>query len=298
MKINSQDLFTQGIDEAGIEELQQLLKDGGVPQNRIDEILMSLKEGLPSTAPELPEVPLLPEEPAGVLPTKGIESPETGLDTTKEVLKPGKSLRLPEKKASLRICASDFENMVEDVVEDLMMGSGMDPEIARSEAVDMVVDHFADLSEVTNGNLKNAVSILGQLRERKGPAQHTMFGGTLYDQLMGVIGEFEDVEIHDPTQDVNTITDMITQKLDEINLRLEGIEEDPANADIVREDIRNMLETVRDEVNNLGGEAMPVEAHTEEAVMTLQGIADEVKQVGLDTQYGTTSPIDLGDWLY
>lgn len=294
MKINAQELFSTGIDEAGIEQLQQLLKDGGVPQNRIDEILLSLKDSLPSTTPELPEDPMRPEEP-GVMPTA---PKEVGLDTTKEVLKPGKSLLLPEKRSSLRICAADFENMVEDVVEDLMMGSGLDPEVARSEAVDLVVDHFADLSEETNGNLKNAVDILGQLRERKGPAQHTMFGDTLYDRLMWAVNEAETLESHDPTEDIDTITNTIKQKLDEMRLRLDEIMEDPANADIVRDEIKHMLETVEDEVANLRQEAMPIEINKDELVMSLIEIADEVKQVGLNTQGGTTSPIDLGDWLY
>ena len=296
-----EDLFSQGIDRESIEQLREKLVSGGIPEAKIETILKTLEDQMPSTTPEEPMSPTLPGEPEQ---SQGLtfmeETEEQNMNTVKDVLKPGKSLMRP----AMRICAQDtikLDNEIEDVVEALM-DAGMDPDTARHTAEQQILG-------------ADGMGILGQ-RERQGRAKEVMtFRDTVYDRLVDaidqlgtvdvgaendkILGEFNsDVTVAEAALDSAqaVITDLYTVVG---NLVSAPDAEEAAKAEELLGVLEDKVIEAQSTVRNLaGGPDYEPGVDVEEAVALLVDTADEVKQVGLDTQQGTTSPIDLGDWLY
>lgn len=122
-----QALFSQGIDQASIEQLVQTLKDSGVAPQAIDDITNTLKQQMTTTKPKQPATnPAEPPKP----PTPGTPDDEQQ-NTVQQILQPGKKL-----SCILRVCDNDLHDInekIEDVIEELM-DKGIDPDTARLQA--------------------------------------------------------------------------------------------------------------------------------------------------------------------
>lgn len=141
-KAQVNDVFEEGVTEDSIKQLSDQLLNTGMAPDKVDQIIETLR----------------------VQVNTGPVEEEKGLDTTKEVLKPGKQLGLPERtvarvsqqlkkstrvryKASRkRVTAQTLkekdlkefeEEAVKDLAEDLML-EGRTPEEADKEAKDLI----------------------------------------------------------------------------------------------------------------------------------------------------------------
>ncbi len=260
MKLKAQ-LIQEEIPTENIDELEQTLKDIGFDEQKIRDIIDPLKQQVETTTtPTEPLAPGAPEEPA------------TGVQPNKNVLQPGMTMKRLQQKDTVDEL---FEEKVEEYLDS---GENFDVAVHKAHKhLERVVDYL---------------ELHGQ-RELKGPARGKVFGDSLYDQLSMAVGDSEERAqeeqiIFELSKKFNTAGDKLSDGLDML-LDVEGLDDDGK--------ITDLLNTLT--------ELMGAQEDLESALInhqvdfySLAEIIDEVKQVGLDTQQGTTNPIDLGEWLY
>ena len=250
---------------------QQIYEE--IPAENIDELEQTLKDigfdeqkirDIIDPLKKQVETTTTPEEP----PTPGVpEEPKTGPEQSKHVLQPGMTMK--------RLQSVDPDELFEDKVEEYL-DSGEEFDVAVHKAhkhLERVVDYL---------------ELHGQ-RELKGPAKGKVFGDSVYDQILDIVNVL-DVESYDKVynawrEETTNIEGKIENIVDEIKEKIED------------ESIHILL----DDINNLKDQLAAVPdglPDWDSADMYLRGLADEVKQVGLSTQAGVTSPSDLGEWLY
>lgn len=259
MKLKAQ-IIQEELPTENIDELEQTLKDIGFDEAKIREIIDPLKITPTNiTTPEGPLEPLAPEEPT------------TGVQPSKHVLQPGMTMkRLQQKEAVEEI----FEDKVEEYLDS---GENFDVAVHKAHKhLEKVVDYL---------------ELHGQ-RELKGPAKGKVFGDSLYDRLLMAVGDAGERDITD--SQIGELNNKFTDTEQELLSGLEELEIEGLNDD-------GKIKVLINKLSELVGVQAAIErALSDNFVDTesLYAIINEVKQVGLDTQGGTTSPIDLGEWLY
>jgi len=162
MKLKAQILPPQDappsvVTEEGVVDLEIQLKELGLDDQKIQEIVNSMKAVVPSTTnPQGPPIPFAPEPPT------------TGVQPTPTVMQPGKPM------TRLQYVEEIFEDKVEEYLD-----GGEDFDIAVHKAhkhLDKVIDYLEIQGQ-------------GDLRELQGPAKRMSPGGSLYDQLFEVSGD-------------------------------------------------------------------------------------------------------------
>jgi len=196
MKLKAQAITQDLIPDEGILDLEIQLKELGLDEQKIREIVDSMKSVTPTTtSPTEPPNPLAPEEPS------------TGVQPTPNVLQPGMTMKRLQQKEE-----GSIEDLFEEKFEEyLNSGEAFDTAIHKSHKhLEKVVDYL---------------EIQGQeeLREPQGPAKHMYQGGSLYDQLFQLSGDPDDEKVLDALRvKFNTLLDHI-----------EGILEGSENTELI-----------------------------------------------------------------
>jgi len=165
MKLKAQQIIPQEIiPEEGIVDLELQLKELGLDDQKIREIVDSMESVTPTTtSPQVPPNPLAPAE------------PDTGVQQTPNVLQPGMTMKRLQQKED------PIDELFEEKFEEFLdAGEDFDTAIHKAHKhLEKVVDYL---------------EIQGQeeLREPQGPAKHMYQGGSLYDQLFDLSGNPDD----------------------------------------------------------------------------------------------------------
>jgi hypothetical protein len=157
---------------------------------------------------------------------------------------------------------------------------------------------------------------LGQ-RERRGPAKDVVsFQDTVYDRIFSVAegllslantgaaeGAFK--EFQGKVEGLVATLDKVSEDVVYLETMLESVisEEDKAQSGVGSyiDDLNTRVLDARrllSEDISYGPEEADIDYEVSQGSAELLELAEEIKQIGLSTQQGTTSPIDLGDWLY
>jgi hypothetical protein len=117
-------------------------------------------------------------------------------------------------------------------------------------------------------------------------------GDTLYDRVSALVTVLDEVITGDETAYNNNEKTLATLK------ELVGTNLDNVTDEMTSEDFRDALRSIWEAFDKANIEKVDVDIGVEIVKADLLQMANEIKQVALDTHGGTTNPTDLGEWLY